>query len=382
MNRKLKRDRGFSVLELMVAIAAGAIAISAIYSMSAAASRHFRTQQRLAMSQLNLRMAMEQLRRDFALAGYLGSPNSRREQRCLTTPREVQAVELVDSGGTANLPLAGTNGVTADTIRLTGNYSTSDGYLVRSISATGNRLFFQTAWQGFRRSFGVPFDEDRFDGVFQTGRTLHMETIEGNHFFLVIAAPSAADTSVQFAPTIAVGGACLGGLGEGAVVAPLTRIEYAVLAPGDASLSSLNNATSPVAGINGPTLVRREVAFDGTATPVVNSERVVAEYVAEFDVDFMFDQQNLPTGQPIIQRLDDGAAQAALASAATPHRARTAIIRLSVRSPQEDSRHAYAVRTGALTHYELNPVAVGSARVRTLESEVMLTNIAQRNMRP
>ncbi|MCA9616172.1 MAG: prepilin-type N-terminal cleavage/methylation domain-containing protein, partial [Myxococcales bacterium] len=64
MHGRLSREAGFTLLELMVALVAGLVAILAVYYVSSASARHFHEQQRVAQTQTSIRMAMQQLRRD------------------------------------------------------------------------------------------------------------------------------------------------------------------------------------------------------------------------------------------------------------------------------------------------------------------------------
>ena len=188
-------NAGFTLVELMVAIMAGLIAIASIYSLSAASARHFHEQQRIAQTQMSLRMAMTQFRRDLVRAGYLGTSNSQTEQTCIHPATPIAAIDSFvndDAGSTAWLPNAAENGVSADRIILTGNYASPEGYLAQGLSGAGNEVFLQEGWQAFRRSFGVPFNDQAFTEVFQVGRLLPIRTQQGNHFFTQITSLNTA----------------------------------------------------------------------------------------------------------------------------------------------------------------------------------------------
>jgi prepilin-type N-terminal cleavage/methylation domain-containing protein len=370
MTRRRKSSAGFTLIEMMVALTAGAIAITSIYYVSSTSSQHFQEQQRVAQSQMSLRMAMQQIRADISRSAFLGAPSSDTETTCITGNQEVRGIELIDGDGTSALDEAATNLVEADTLRLTANYVSSEEYLVRDFLPSGNELVLQTSWQGFRRSFGVPYDPARFDATFVVGRVLHIRTFLGQHFFVRIMAVdnTAAAPTLTFTPGLPVlNTACV----SDATVSPLSRIEYRVVAPtGD--LADLANAASPLAGVNGPVLVRREVLFTN-GNPIANSERVITEYVADFDVDVIVD--NAAAGNPPnFARLDDGAAENAITNNA--ERARNALVRLSVRGATEDPNFNYVARVAGtpLTRYELSTVAVGAARVRTARAEIVLPN--------
>src|SRR5437762_7255784 len=68
--------RGFTLIELMVAIGLTSIIAVGLYSLSMVASQTFQQQQRISEIQLRLRSAVELLRADFQRAGYMTTPAS------------------------------------------------------------------------------------------------------------------------------------------------------------------------------------------------------------------------------------------------------------------------------------------------------------------
>ncbi|MCB9666514.1 MAG: prepilin-type N-terminal cleavage/methylation domain-containing protein [Myxococcales bacterium] len=371
-----KRANGFSLLELMVALTLSATVISSVYFISSSSAKHFQEQQRIAQTQLSLRIAMEQLRRDISRAGFLGTPSSATETTCVAPGVGVQAVAFTNNTDIAQIPQGAAHGVQADRLILVGNYLTSDSYLSAGIAVAGDQIFFQSDWQGFRRSFhltsaGNPFSAALFDDAFRDDRVLHIETLQGNHFFVTITGRNAASRSVSFSPNITVGSLCLGGFGIGATIAPLARIQYFVGNIGG-NLNPITAAAATATGSQSVQLVRRELDFSGAA--IANSERAVLEYVVDFNVDFVVD--NAPPGAaPLLARLSDAAAEAALAL--TPERVRSAIVRLSTRTIHQDARFPWVTRAAGapLTRYRANPSAPGASRVRTIETEIFLPNL-------
>lgn len=380
MSTRDPKRAGFTLVEMMVAVTAGAIAITSIYYVSAASSRHFHEQQRIAHTQQSLRMAMEHLRRDISRAGYLGTPNSAQENTCFPPAAAVQAVQMTNGGSTAALTLAGTNSATADTLTMDGNYVTSDEYLIREWDGNSGKI--QSEWQSNQRSFGAPFSATAFTETFAAGRILRIENTDGQRFFGQITGTAPATQTITIAQNLPTVGTC--SVGRQATAAPISRIRYSVLnVATTGSLASLRSAGSPLAGVNGPALVRQEINIV-TGVAIAGTERVIAEHVAEFDVDFTVDNQTVATGIPIYATVNDVAAQNALT--ANAHRARSAIVRLSIRQAAEDPRFPWVARTvgpplGPLLRYELTAAAVGAARVRTLTSEIHLTNVAERLLR-
>ena len=64
-DRARSRRAGFTLIEMMVALAAGGLVIAAVFTLGGASARHFQEQQRVGVTQRSVRMAMERLRRRF-----------------------------------------------------------------------------------------------------------------------------------------------------------------------------------------------------------------------------------------------------------------------------------------------------------------------------
>lgn len=384
--RRAMRQAGFSLLELMVALTAGAIVIGAVYFVGGASARQFQEQQRIANLQTSVRLGMDQIVRDIERAGYLASGNSRRDQVCIPPPTFIQAIEFEDDADTGKIPAAAANGASADRLTLVGSYSSPDQFFATGLDAAGDTVFLQTTWQAFRRNFGVPIDTsagNAFSATFAPGRLLHIRTHAGNNFYVTITGSSAAAGSIDFTPTLTVGGQCVGGLMDGATVSVLTKIQYR--AEDLAGFSSTALAASAGAANLGGTpsfLIRQEMSFANPAVAVQNSERVVLEYLADFNLSFILDQQPIATLPPNLTPLGGALANAALQNvnlsvAATPERVRSVLVSLSARTAEQDPNFpAIARAAGApLTRYQLNPALTGAARVRTLQTEVFTRNI-------
>lgn len=405
-----RRKRGFTLIELMVALMAGAIAITSIYAISSVSARHFHEQQRIARLQMSVRMAMSQITRDAARAGFLGTPNSARERVCGAAPTSaIQAIEYFYDEDTARLPNASQNRVRADRVRFTGNYITDDRYIVR-LDGAGRSLILQPEWQGFRRSFGVPgstFSTETFEEVFYAGRTMHVISPYGAHFFPRITASSGTSRTVTVNPPIPYAAPCAGGGTAGEwTAAPLARIEYRVM---DLSTSTDYGRNIRPPGGRYPTsvdgdyrgqfqssLVRREIQFaapmgSGSTNLVTREgsrnardERVVMEYVAAVELEFVWDRQRTPGSAPDLWRPAATALrQSEDRARSTPEQARSMFITLSGRTAEQNDRFPWVTRaTGApLTRYRVNPRLSGAARVRSASSEVFLPNLASRNLR-
>lgn len=371
---------GFTLLELMVALTAGAIAISSLYYVGAASSHFFKQQERVSQAQMSLRMAMNQLKRDIARAGFLASPRSEAERKaaCPATGR-IAAIEHADDVDTALVDPRDEHGVELDRLTLVGNYATGDEYLVRELHA--NSVVLQRDWQAFRRGFtrwwaGEPnqIDVEAVNSVFRTGRFMRIQTLQSDKFFVTIsdapAVPAAPGQGLQIpfdvpnAGALPVGGQnpCVAGLSKGATLAPLSRIRYQVRAAVGETQARAAAVTGPVAQ-----LVRREldptVAGDADLDGV--PPRVVLDHVVAFDVRFVEDDDGPPVDLQTVDTVDDA------------EDVRSVRITLSVRTPEQDPRFPWVPRDNGdpLTRYRWFDDRKGAARVRTLQAEVSVPNI-------
>jgi prepilin-type N-terminal cleavage/methylation domain-containing protein len=72
---RTRRAAGFTLIELMVSLTIGGLAIGSMYSIGSTLTRHYHQQQQSANAMTSLRVAIEQVKRDIARAGYLATPN-------------------------------------------------------------------------------------------------------------------------------------------------------------------------------------------------------------------------------------------------------------------------------------------------------------------
>ncbi len=389
------RRAGFTLVELMVALTIGALVVAAVFSLGGASSRHFQEQQRVGVTQRSVRNAMERLRRDFSRAGYLhvSANNAPTVRTCNipAIPTQVPAVQFVDSDAASNTVLdtvnRTANRVSADRVRLTGAYATGDQFLVRTFNSAGNQVFLQTNWLAFRRNFvnqaSSSIDVNRFNEVFRDGRMLHIETPNRTHFFVNIVGRSidAAGTTarIDITPGVGLDNPCLDGLGRGALVTPISEVEYVIA--GTPVGSTLAPNALDVSGPN-TRLERRELDMVAD-TPLAGTARTVLEYAVDFNVDWIVDTNLVVGNPPNLVRLNGAAAQATLN--ATPWQVRSAIVSIAARTPEQDPRFPWPDTWGAgrpvgapLNRYQVFPGRPGAARVRTMTTEIQMPNLIPR----
>lgn len=393
MKRRSQRrsKAGFTLLELMVALVAGLIAVTAIYSLSTASARHFHEQQRISQTQMAVRSATELIRRDIQRAGFGGSPNSQRETLCVPPATNFGSIEFLDNFDQGALPNAAANLVDGDRLRLVGNFASSERYFTDT-SPAGTPVVLQREWQGFQRSFGTAagarvIDQDAFQDVFRPGRWVHVIDRTGCHLFAQITNVIPADGSLIFDHGSFE-------IKRGSLLFPLMRIEYAVLTPSAADANTPlpefeSTAVDEARGTENAVLVRREVGFDPGATPIAGSERVILEYVAEVNYRFLLDTQLAVGGAPQLQtaggdsdlvanlvQIDVDNTLATPAAGGRPERVRAVFVDLAARTADHSPRFAFVARRSRqepLIRYQVTATGLaGAARVRTSHAEVFL----------
>ena len=151
---------------------------------------------------------------------------------------------------------------------------------------------------------------------------LHIESPEGYHFFRTVfgkADNAQNQVRLSVSPALPVATACLPGAGEGATVAPLQWVEYALVdafqsaslgasfmnfgaifdvANTNASLvSNFDSAGEEVLRETRNVMLVRRILDPATGNEWPNTTQVLAEFVSNFEVSFRVDRRS-GTNQP------------------------------------------------------------------------------------
>ena len=438
---------GFTLIELMVAMVIGLTAITSVYSLGAGMSKQFYEEQRLATSQGTSRVAIMELRRDVSRAGLFGTPNGTLEPTCDSSPPQLPllgggngamgAFQYWPDADTSTVlnPNGDNPNVSADRLRVLTSLYLTDQLLVQSTDIGGDIVVIQSGNQAFRRTFAWgqsagPFtsgsDPEYLNGVldwdsawagesaswkgisqkgaraFQTGSVLHIETPEGRHFFRSVFGRSSNtedEIRIDVTPSLPVGTACLPGAAEGATMAPLQWVEYAIVDPFDTNevgsdffdfdgmffidldpanpaFNLQNTSASDLRESPNLVLVRRILnANTGNVEP--STTQVIAEFVTNFEVSFVID--TAAAGSPPNLSVIGGDSSAQSTVNNNPEDVRAVIIDLGIRNPLEDPSVAFG-ESDAGTRFEVDPNQAGSARVRNMRIEIPVLNVARRNL--
>src|SRR5258708_34442648 len=77
--RRAPRSRGFTLIELMVAITAGLFVAISAFALAKQGSRFFQQEARVANAQFSATLGFDRLRADIARAGFLSTANIQRD---------------------------------------------------------------------------------------------------------------------------------------------------------------------------------------------------------------------------------------------------------------------------------------------------------------
>jgi prepilin-type N-terminal cleavage/methylation domain-containing protein len=381
-----RRRAGFTLIELMFAMTAGAIAISSMFFISSASTHYFRVQQRLSNMQSSLRLAMDQIRRDVSRAGFGATPSQAFYPACnpgvgLIDPVNFNAIRVLEAASPAVVDPTGghmINGLAihADVLRLFGNYSTPSEYAINGV--VGATVTLQPQWMNFTRDFSdwanaVPstltVDANAFDAAFFPNRLVRLRSTNGSRFFATVNGtnPGATPPTVTVGPVINAG--TCAPLTNG-LINPVSIMQYQV----ENATGATVHQNAAAAGVN-TQLVRRELnpVNPAAGVPLPNTvDRIVAERVIHFNVDLLVNTSAARNVTPVI------APVLAANNNAFPERIFSAIVTLAVRAPTTDPRFPWITQPAGteLTRYRFRDGDPAAARIRTARAEIFLPNVA------
>ena len=397
--RKSRSLRGFTVVELMISLCVGGIAISSLYAVGAASTRHFREQQRISTTQSSLRSAMNQLKRDFARAGYLATPNaSVNGEWCGSAPtaplndsnaalgqgrlaaisafhKAVAIPESLDPDG-----LNSTFAVVDDVI-LMGNYATSGEYMDVQIAPDQKTFTIPTTTQSFTRDFTNWYAADgkaagacsdvALQTAFPTGRLVRVRNRADTNGFGQVAravCSTATPTALIELKTQINGCNPTGGW-----ISPINTIRYHVENAGDQEKSRVT-----IGDVNRVSVLRRtevdpsdktkQLEVTESGVPRAVDDRAVLDYVVRFNVEFLMHANGAPRNM-ILTPAPEGNVQA------NPEFIRGAIIELAARTAEHEPDMDVSLSTARLPPFRVFRTQ-GAARTRSLRAELFLPNIA------
>lgn len=197
--------RGFTLMELMVAMAAGLILSVAAFSFSRQATRAFAQESRIASAQMSVLAGFQRLQSDVARASYMSSPNFNRDASIGKLcgydlwPATVRSMALVglrvtpEGSKSAYKTGALTDNKYPDSLRIVGNLASAEAYTVLSImrgTGAGHDIYIRvndgpSSRSGFEGATGGDFNN-----VFVPGRLVRVVDMQGRQHYSSIASAS------------------------------------------------------------------------------------------------------------------------------------------------------------------------------------------------
>lgn len=405
-----RRARGFTLVELMVALTGGLFVSIAVFVLAKQASGFYQSEARAGDATFGTLVGFDRLRADIARAGYLVTPNITKDPAICgaiaqypTAWLQRLASAFIETPDKDIPTVLKANGRKPDQITLAGSYASPDQFETSAIFRNENVDTVYLRYNSpamVRLGYPAAAANDQMtllQNVFQTGRILRIVDKTGREQYGVIATVSGGTQpfitlSTNRAPQLEyrLGNAnrCgINDLGVGALVNVVNIIRYQLREETDARYAPAINATNKPATDAGRTeLVRYEI--DATGNEIANTAEVVTELAVDLKFGLSFatlganqgDQSALTTLLPDDAQIASYAGNPAILVNTGPQLIRSIRARLSVRSREAD-RSLGIDTTAAGVAPGFYRIALGSngttgpyARVRTLQADVALKN--------
>ena len=413
--------RGFTLVELLVALSCGLFVSVVVFNLARDASRFYQREGRAANATLVAIAGFERLRLDIARAGFMASPNVAADPFVCTRPggtapilmQRLAAIRIMNQGSPSNTVLAA-NSLAPDSLILAGSYSSPDEFAVRQIGLNANLTSFvllDPATPAMARlgytSAATPAERTaKLLSVFAVGRAVRIVDRRGHQHYGLIQDASSGASGTQ--PTITLAASIplryrASATGElcgivanetGATINVVNFIRYDVhKMVDDGDTSPYNALFAARTGTYGETerteLVRGELDpahASGTALLTGTPEELVAEYAVDFELEPTA-VTTAPGPDPTLTQLPSSNAAFATYTGATgtAQRIRSVRVRLGVRTREGDRQaNVPASADVAPGTYRVLLGTEGSgvyaqerwARIRTLQADVVLNNLS------
>jgi type II secretory pathway pseudopilin PulG len=392
--------RGFTLIELMASLTGGLVLAVAVFLLSKHSSELYQRETRVATANLASVVGFERLRADIGRAGFMTSPNVRRDPFVCGSPvtgswpallGKMSSIWIENTPSTSLPALFANNGIAPQRITMAGNYSSAEAFPIRAVNPSGTAftVSLQVATGPMSRIGYNDAGANQLailESVFPPGRAVRIVDKSGRHHYATLQSvaitPGPTLTLKAGSPDLVFradssSGCGLKGEETGAMINTVNFIRYELK-----SLSS-NDAYKPIYATDGPfydadrtELVREEL--DPTGAAIAGTQELVAEYA----VDLRFRVTAAPSQRSALQYVPAASlAQwvgdpSTLALGKGPQLVREVHSWLSIRSREADRNSGVTQTTdGPLFRVALGSDGVGPyARVRTVQARVALQN--------
>jgi prepilin-type N-terminal cleavage/methylation domain-containing protein len=396
------RERGFTLVELMVAMVAGLLVSMAVFTLAKHASGFAMRQSRVADATLQSVIGFERLQADISRAGFLSSPNVVRDPSiCSDSGVTGYPARLADLASVfiETIPVAErsqeqkVNGIVPRRLGLAGSYGSPDLFPARAITQTSPPVVYLSRTSlGMANINYVPTtNEGGLARVFGTNRALRIVDDAGGVQFASIASVSGGNNpaiTLNASPALefrAASGLKCGvrGLGNDFVnVVNFVQYDLRNLRS-DARLAAMYRG-GPTQDVNRTELVRQELDVSGGV--IAGTTELIAELAVDLGFSLFVAPASASNG---LQRVDGNDVVTTYAarpdgSATGPQLIRAVRAWLSVRSQEADRSTTLTLTPSSpgpsLLRMSLDPLdgeLPPFARVRTLQATIPLQNQAR-----
>lgn len=380
--------RGFTLVELMVALSGGLFLSAVVFALSRDTTRFYQQETRVASATLAGLVGFERLKADIQRAGYLSTPNVQTDPRVRVRPNAMSPAALQTLASlriTPNVPNLTGNAafaanasagqtLTPDQIVLSGSYVVADEFSIAQTDGTDVYIQENSPSMGRLGYIGAPVATKNalMANVFAVNRIVRVVDRGGFSQFSTISAVQGSPPRVTLATPITV----LEGNATGSSINVVNLIRYQIRdlqADADPRWAPLFTASAGAPGEAVRTeLVREELNAAGTV--IAGSSDIVAEYAVVLDLTV---SGQLVAGTSGLVRSNPGDGNFTTFFAASgvgdrPQGVRSVRVRLGVRSREAD-RPANISGGNAVYRFKVG-TNDGWARVRNFQADVALPN--------
>ncbi len=412
--RRAIRQRGFTLIELTIAMSAGLIVAMGAFLMARNSSAFFQNEARLTGAQFASMVGMTRLQNDIRRAGMQSTPNAKVDPNVCgysaawpAGMKELAGFKIIEGGSVTDHPadhtLTTLNALNPDSLVLGGMMTSTEHFSVAAVQSTGGGgydVYIETDGAYWRTKLAAQAGGAAFDRIFTPGRYLRLIDQEGKMAFGVITGldeggtkPRVSLSGTPAMPKRETQNVCgCTGICTGSMVNPVSRVRYD-LRRVDPTVYTRYVGMFPKANVNGNKPAEFKGEVEPARTELVRVEldqddKEIAdslEVVAEYAVDFKFgltetDPGAAPNFTPIVTRRPIGDKKVydkagSIQGIGHPEHVSEIQVRLSTRTPWPDRRIGLAkAADGGLYRFKIGTDSF--ARTRTLIADVYLANQA------